>query len=139
MVVHSGFPSDVRVAREVGAASRAGFDVTVVALRRPGEPAREQVACADVHRLPVTHRRGASPVRLMTEYVAFAVLATLRVARLTVRRRFDIMQMHNPPDFLIAAAFVPKLLGARVVFDVHDLSSDMFAMRFPAGAARIAS
>jgi glycosyltransferase involved in cell wall biosynthesis len=139
MVVHSGFPSDVRVAREVGAAAGAGFDVTVVALRRPGEAAREQVAGADVHRLPVTHRRGASPVRLMSEYVTFAVLATLRVARLSLRRRFDVVQVHNPPDFLMAAALSPKLLGARVVFDVHDLSSDMFAMRFPSGVARIAS
>lgn len=139
MVVHSDFPSDVRVAREVGAAANAGFDITVVALRRAGEAAREQVAGADVHRLPVSHARGASPVRLMGEYISFAVLATLHVARLSIRKRFDIVQIHNPPDFLIAAALVPKLLGARVVLDVHDLSSDMFAMRFPSGAARVAS
>lgn len=138
MVAHSGFPEDVRVAREVRAAAGAGFDVTVVALRRRGEAARERIAEADVHRLPVTHRRGASPLRLVTEYVTFTVLATLRVARLALRRRFDVVQVHNPPDFLIAAALVPKLLGARLVFDVHDLSSDMFAMRFPSGAARVA-
>jgi glycosyltransferase involved in cell wall biosynthesis len=139
MVAHSGFPDDVRVAREVRAAVAAGFDVTIVALRAEGEAGRAPVGGADVHRLPVSHRRGASPVRLVGEYVAFAVLATLRVARLSLRRRFDIVQVHNPPDFLIAAAIVPRLLGARVVLDVHDLSSDMFAMRFPGGVARAAA
>jgi len=28
------------------------------------------------------------------------------------------------------AGLLPKLLGARLIFDVHDLSDDMFAMRF---------
>ena len=49
---------------------------------------------------------------------------------MAARRRFDVVHLHNPPDFLIVAALVPKLLGARVIFDVHDLSPEMFAMRF---------
>jgi glycosyltransferase involved in cell wall biosynthesis len=131
MVAHSGFPHDVRVAREVRVAISAGFEVHVVATRRPDELRHEIVDGAAVHRLPIAHRRGASAVGVFTEYVAFALLAALRVGRLSLRRRFDVVQVHNPPDFLIAAALLPKLLGARIVFDVHDLSSDMFAMRFP--------
>ena len=139
MVVHSDFPGDVRVAREVAAAADGGFDVTVVALRRDGQPAHEQVAGADVHRLPVSHKRGASPLQLVVEYLAFTILATLQVMKLALRRRFDVVQVHNPPDFLIVAALVPRLRGARVAFDVHDLSSDMFAMRFPSRAGSVAT
>jgi glycosyltransferase involved in cell wall biosynthesis len=40
--------------------------------------------------------------------------------------------VHNPPDFLIAAALVPRILGARVVFDIHDFAPELFAMRFGA-------
>ena len=139
MVVHSDFPGDVRVSREVAAAADAGFDVTVIALRRDGQPSREQIAGADVHRLPVSHRRGVSPLHLAVEYVTFTILAALQVAKLGLRRRFDVVQVHNPPDFLIVAALVPKLRGSRVAFDVHDLSSDMFAMRFPRRAAGVAT
>lgn len=138
MVAHSDFPGDVRVAREAAAAQAGGFDVTVVALKRRGEAAREHVGGADVHRLPIAHRRGGSPLRVVAEYLGFTLLATLRVARLSLKRRFDIVQVHNPPDFLIAAALVPKLLGSRVVLDIHDLSGDMFAMRFPSSVARVA-
>jgi len=131
MVVHSDFPRDVRVVREVRVAVDAGFAVHVIATRREGEPRRQLIDGASVHRLPISHRRGAGAFGVFAEYVAFAALATFRLARLSLRRRFDVVHVHNPPDFLIVAALVPKLLGSRVVFDVHDLSSDMFAMRFP--------
>jgi glycosyltransferase involved in cell wall biosynthesis len=46
------------------------------------------------------------------------------------RRRYDVVHIHTPHDFLVVSALLPRLLGARVVLDIHDLSPDMFAMRF---------
>jgi glycosyltransferase involved in cell wall biosynthesis len=66
----------------------------------------------------------------LLEYVGFTVLATLVVAWRMLRRRYAVVQIHNPPDFLMVAALFPKLLGARIVLDVHDFSRDMFEMRF---------
>jgi glycosyltransferase involved in cell wall biosynthesis len=130
MVVHGHYPADPRVARETRAAVRAGFEVDVVAMREPGRPAREVVEGVAVHRLPVARSRGTGRLRFVGEYVAFASLATLHLAWLALRRRPTVVQIHNPPDFLVIAALLPKALGARVVFDIHDLSSDMLAMRF---------
>jgi glycosyltransferase involved in cell wall biosynthesis len=130
MIVHGDYPDDVRVAREVRAARAAGFLVEVVATRGPGDTPHETIGGATVHRLSVSRKRGAGAIRFVVEYVLFTLFATVYVARIALRRRPDIVQVHNPPDFLIAAALLPKLLGARLIFDVHDLSSDMFAMRF---------
>ncbi|MDX6512107.1 MAG: hypothetical protein QOE36_1611 [Gaiellaceae bacterium] len=131
MVVHGPYPvGEPRVARETAAALAAGWDVDVVAMRRDGEPARELVEGATVYRLPLTHQRGGGVRQILAEYVGFATLAALRVAALASRRRYDVVHVHNPPDFLVLAALYPRLLGAKVVFDVHDLSPDMFEMRF---------
>jgi glycosyltransferase involved in cell wall biosynthesis len=130
MLLHAHFPDEPRVAAEVGAAVAAGFDVDVVALRRPGEGAEAEVEGARLIRLPVEHRRGVGVASLVKEYLVFTALATVEAARRARRRRYDVVQVHNPPDFLMVAAVVPRLLGARVIFDVHDLSPDMFAMRF---------
>lgn len=130
MVVHGTYPADPRVARETRAAVRAGFEVDVVAMREPGRPARGKVEGVAVHRLPISRSRGAGRLRFFGEYVAFAGLATLQLGWLALRRRPTIVQVHNPPDFLVLAALVPKALGSRVVFDIHDLSSDMLTMRF---------
>jgi glycosyltransferase involved in cell wall biosynthesis len=129
MIVHSAYP-DVRVAREVAVARDEGHDVDVVAIRQAGEPPFETVDGIRVYRLPISHQRGAGVLAAGREYVGFTLIAALRVAALSLRRRYRTIQVHNPPDFLILAAVLPKLLGARLILDVHDLASDMFAMRF---------
>jgi glycosyltransferase involved in cell wall biosynthesis len=54
----------------------------------------------------------------------------LAVAARSLRRRYQVVQVSNPPDFLMLAAIAPKVLGARVILDVHDFSSDLFELRF---------
>jgi glycosyltransferase involved in cell wall biosynthesis len=131
VVLHAPYPiGNGRAPRQVAVALAGGFDVDVVATRRPGEPHLASVEGARVYRLPLTHRRGRGLLGTAYEYFAFTLGATVRVARLALRRRYATAVIHNPPDFLIIAGLVPKLLGARLILDIQDLSSDMFAMRF---------
>ena len=130
MVVHGYFPLDPRVLREARAARAAGWDVDVVAIRRPGEANAEIVDGVRVRRLPFAHRRGGGLGRLVVEYGGFTAAASFLLGLRVAFRRYRVIQVHNPPDFLVAAALLPKLFGARLLFDVHDLSSDMFDMRF---------
>jgi glycosyltransferase involved in cell wall biosynthesis len=140
IVVHGSYPiGEPRVEREAQAARGAGWDVDVIAMGRPGEAAREVVEGVTVIRLPLRHTRGMGGARVVGEYVGFAALATTTVARRHLRRRYDVVQVCNPPDFLIVAGLLPKALGAGLVFDVHDLSSDMFEMRFGSRAVRSAA
>jgi glycosyltransferase involved in cell wall biosynthesis len=135
MVVHGPYPvGEPRVAREAAAAVEHGYSVDVVAMRRAHDPAREVIDGVQVTRLPVYHVRGAGIGRVLGEYLAFAAVATGVVGARALRQRYDIVHVHNPPDFLILAALLPRLRGSRVIFDIHDLSPEMFAMRFPRSA-----
>jgi glycosyltransferase involved in cell wall biosynthesis len=126
--------------REVTAARNAGYDVEVIATRRPGERRVEIVDGTRVHRLPVTHQRGLGATSTAVEYILFTLLATLAVTRRSIRHPFAVVQVHNPPDFLVFAAVVARLRGSGIVLDIHDLAPDMFAMRFGEGpAARLAA
>lgn len=129
MLLHGYYPDEPRVLAEATAAVDAGFEVDILTLRRPGGQGVKDVDGVRCIELPIQHRRGAGVATVLGEYLGFTLLATLKAARLA-RRRYDVVQVHNPPDFLFVAALVPRLLGARIVFDVHDLASDMFAMRF---------
>lgn len=131
IVVHGPYPiGEPRVARQARAALAGGLHVDVVAMRRDGEPHYEVVDGVAVHRLPIEHRRGAGALGMLREYLGFTLLATIRVARLARRRRYTLVQIANPPDFLVLAGAIPKLFGARLVLDVHDLAPDLFASRF---------
>jgi glycosyltransferase involved in cell wall biosynthesis len=130
MVVHAPYPLDTRVTREALAALDAGWEVDVIATRSPGEPAEEIVDGVAVVRLPLAHRWGGGAFAVAREYLGFTMLATVRVAALTARRRYQVIHVHNPPDFLMLAALAPRLFGAHIVFDVHDFAPELYAMRF---------
>jgi glycosyltransferase involved in cell wall biosynthesis len=131
--VHSRYPNDPRVSRAARMAREAGYRVDVICLREPDRPSREVVDGVGVQRLPLSHRRGVGAPLLAMEYLAFTLMATVAVAVRSGREGYAIVHVHNPPDFLVVAALVPRLRGARVLFDIHDLSPLMFGARFETG------
>src|SRR5262249_54419469 len=48
-------------------------------------------------------------------------------------RPYDLVHVHNMPDVLVFSALVPKLLGAKVIIDLHDpmpeLMETIFGLR----------
>jgi glycosyltransferase involved in cell wall biosynthesis len=130
MVVYAYYPwAETRVQREAEALVEAGYEVDVLCLREPGEPAFERYRGVDVHRLDVSLNKRSLAHQLLS-YVRFTVLAALRLARLGRIHRYDSVQAHNLPDFLVFSAIVPKLHGTPVIVDLHDLMPEFFAGRF---------
>jgi glycosyltransferase involved in cell wall biosynthesis len=129
-VIRQGFfPFDTRVRREVEALLAAGYEVDVICLGRPGEPSREEYHGASIRRLPVRQRR-AGGLRYIMEYAVFLLAAAAVAGALHLRRRYDLVQVHSMPDALVFAALVPRLLGARVVLDLHECMPEFFATKF---------
>lgn len=132
MVVDNTYP-DVRVERQAKALVEHGYQVDVICVARPGQPATERSGGVTVRRLPVTRRRGASLPWQMWEYLTFLMRSAATVAARHTRHRYDSVQVHNVPDFLVFSALLPKLMGARVLLDLHDLMPEFFASRFGGG------
>jgi glycosyltransferase involved in cell wall biosynthesis len=126
MVSHSGYPHDVRIRRECEALGDKGIEVDLVCLRQEGESPLERIGNVHVHRMPVFHRRGQGPLGYVREYTAFFIRAFWTLTRLHARHRYAVVQAHNLPDFIVFAALVPKLTGARVILDMHDVTPELF-------------
>jgi glycosyltransferase involved in cell wall biosynthesis len=130
MLVHEYFPRDFRVRREARALRDAGWEIEIVCLRKPGQPARERVDQLDVTRLAVRRHRGSPLPVYLAEYLAFTAAAGALVAARQLSRHYDIVHVHAPPDFLIAAGLAAKLKGAKLVLDIHDLTPELYGSRF---------
>jgi len=134
MVVFAHYPaSETRVQREAEALLNRGYEVDILCLRELGdspEPAFEIVDRARVYRLPVSRAYGGvGYFRQLVEYMSFFLLVMFTVTWLHLRRRYSTVQVHNLPDFLVFAAWVPKLLGSTLVLDLHDLMPEFFVAR----------
>jgi len=47
-----------------------------------------------------------------------------------IRRGYHIIHIHNMPDFLIFAAILPKILGCKIILDIHDPMPEFFLSKF---------
>ena len=106
MLVHGPYPiGEERVLREARAAQAHGWEVDIVALRKPSEPRRETLDGCRVFRLPLT-TLPRTALQVPLEYFGFFMLATAWLLRSLIRP-YDVVQVHNPPDFLLAAGLIP--------------------------------
>ncbi|MGZ0146860.1 glycosyltransferase family 4 protein [Kribbella sp. WER1] len=123
-------PFDRRVWLECQALVAAGYDVTVVCPKGPGDPSYDVIDGVTVHKYKA-YAPGGSKISFVWEY-AYSFLMTLRlVFRARKAGRFKVLQACNPPDiFWPIAMLLRRLDGTRFVFDHHDLCPELFQSRF---------
>jgi glycosyltransferase involved in cell wall biosynthesis len=120
VIVLSSYPNDPRVRRAAEALSEEGMIVEVICAKRSKEErASDRFNGVEILRVPFRHRRGGK-LGYLFEYLGFLTVCLLVVAFRSLTRRYDLVHVHNMPDVLVFSALVPKLLGAKVVLDLHD-------------------
>ena len=149
MWVENHFPQDTRVTNEARLLADAGYKVAVIALRKQGQAARETWNGIEVYRVPTLElfkktvagngsRLSLLSVRLksflgyVVEYLYFTSACLVVSTCIFVRRGFDVMHAHNPPDTLFLVAVPFKLIGKQFVFDQHDLCPELYRSRYSA-------
>lgn len=131
MLVHSYYPRDIRVRREAEALVEAGFQVDVICLKIPRisaqspESSRDRIHGVDIHRLPISQKRGTA-IRYLVEYVSLIVLGAWKLIVLHLSSPFQAVHIHNMPDVLILAGLIPKWMGVRLILDIHDPMSELY-------------
>jgi glycosyltransferase involved in cell wall biosynthesis len=83
----------------------------------------------NVYRLPVQHRRRGF-LRYAFEYSAFFFLAFWQLTWLSLRKRYDVVEVSGIPDFLVFTTVIPRLLGTAVVLLVLDHAPEVFMEHF---------
>jgi glycosyltransferase involved in cell wall biosynthesis len=135
MVVMSQYPGDPRVRREAEALARRGISVDIICYRNPSQPSFESFGTVSAHRIvPVKDK--TSIVKYMLFSCVFGIAAFIKLASLSMRRRYRLVQIHNMPDQLVFTAFLHRLVGIPVVLDLHDLMVELFESKWDAGRSR---
>ena len=119
-VMFSTYPSDPRPRRAAEALAKEGAIVEVICLRETDEePMRESFNGIAITRVPLRRRRGGK-FSYVLQYGLFVLMAGLILGFRALKRRYDLVHVHNMPDILVFSALVPKILGAKVILDLHD-------------------
>lgn len=133
MLAYAFYESDMRILRYASALASRGDSVDVIALRRKGAPTFEVLQGVNVYRIQSRERNEQGWPSYLYRMTRFLFLSAFVLARKHIADPYDIIHVHSVPDFLVFAAIVPKLLGARVILDIHDILPEFFASKFAAG------
>jgi glycosyltransferase involved in cell wall biosynthesis len=130
IIENNSVPFDRRVWQEAEALRDDGHEVTVICPRSPKAPRlREMMDGIRIRRHPRLIEADR-PWQYVLEYLNAVFWHIVLSVGVLIRHGVDVVHIGNPPDLAFLVGGLLRFLGARVVFDQHDLSPEIYEAKF---------
>lgn len=130
MVAYTYYETDPRCRREATAAAEAGLDVHFYTLSKNGCHRISQIEGITLHELPSVRYRGNKSFFYIVSYIRFLFVASWNVLKHHLKSRFIVVHVNTMPDFMVLTALLPRLFGAKVILDIHDVMPELYMTKF---------
>jgi glycosyltransferase involved in cell wall biosynthesis len=130
MVAYTFYESDNRVMRYAECLAQRGDNVEVLGLRQDGQSFRTRINGVTVFHLQRRTRNEKNRLSYVLKLLLFFIKAMAVLSVRQFRSHYALIHVHNLPDFLVFAAWLPKIAGAKVILDIHDLLPEFYANKF---------
>lgn len=127
MIAYTDYTYDTRVRRHAEALSQRGDQVDVIALDTTKCGRRNGV---NVVAVEIPRYRGSSRTRYLSTYARFFAQATLIGLRRSLSKRYDVVVVCTMPDAAVISAIPAKILGSKVILDMHDTMPELYLDKF---------
>jgi glycosyltransferase involved in cell wall biosynthesis len=126
IVENNTVPKDVRVWRQAVAIKEWGYEVSVICRKEgPYKNSKENIDGIDIYRhyMPPDI---SNKLSFFLEYLIATILEFTLAFRLYIKKPFHIIHAANPPDLIFLIGAFYKLFSVKYIFDVHDLSPELY-------------
>lgn len=132
MLGYTFYEVDSRVQQYARALVGRGDEVDFVGLGRRGQKPEEVIEGVRIFRIQEREFDEKSKITYLFRLSQFLARSSVCLSWLHLQNRYDIIHVHSVPDFLVFAALFPKLTGAKVILDIHDVIPEFYATKFDA-------
>jgi glycosyltransferase involved in cell wall biosynthesis len=125
MIAQSNYVSDPRIMRQAYALEKNGYQVDILGLGWNDDPKivnRDSITSIKV----MNHFPQESIPSYLFYSVIFFFKVQFKLLRLSINRKYSLIQIHNMPDYLVFVTFFHKIFGTPVLLDMHDLTVELF-------------
>jgi glycosyltransferase involved in cell wall biosynthesis len=133
MLAYTFYENDGRVMRYAEALAQDGAQVDAIVLGREGQPRIEVIHGVRVIRVQTRQKNERGKLTYLLRLLRFFIRSMAEVSLQHWRAPYQLIHVHSVPDFEVFAALVPKLGGARLVLDIHDIVPEFYAAKFGVG------
>lgn len=130
MLAYTYYENDNRVRRYAEALVKRGDEVDVVAVRQGGQPSYAVIEGVHVHRIQERILDERGPLSYLVKLMKFFFRSAWFVTRRHFSSPYAVIHVHSVPDFEVFAALIPRLMGAKVILDIHDIVPEFYASKF---------
>ncbi|HEY4035215.1 MAG TPA: glycosyltransferase family 4 protein [Ktedonobacteraceae bacterium] len=131
IVENSTAPSDPRIWHEAQELRRCGYEVSIIC---PRDEKHDQEAYICIDAIHIYRYKPSGTVHKATDYFKEYAAAMFKIFGLSFkvwyRHGFDAIHVANPPDIFFAMGWFYWLFGKKYVFDQHDLTPEVFQVKF---------
>lgn len=136
-IAYTEYSCDQRVTREAEALAGRGDTVHFIGLSEGLGKAEESKNGVRITRIRLGRYRGKNPFKYVLSYVCFFIAASAIMLARHLKQGYDVIHVHTMPDFMVFVALPAKLLGAKVILDVHDTMPELWQSKFGVPARHI--
>ncbi len=130
MLAHTNYETDNRVRRYAESLVARGDAVDVISL---GSAQREHIyelKGVRVYGIQDRAHDESGKWCYARQLLRFLYSSFVFVSRRHKKIRYDLIHVHNVPDFLVFAAIYAKWTGVRIILDIHDVVPELFEGKF---------
>ena len=133
MVAYTFYERDNRVMRYAETLAKRGDQVEVFSLHLRGfqeTGIRNGVRVLHLQERIVDER---NQFTYLMRISLFFLRAMIRLSINHLREPYQLVHVHSVPDFLVFTAWLPRLTGAKIILDIHDLLPEFYGSKFHSG------
>lgn len=130
LIYYSIFEHSALLYREATSLLANGYDVDVICLKkRKEDKINSSYDNLNLFKIQFREKREKNAYLYFYRIITFFLKSFGLITYLGVKKRYKVVQVTSPPDFLVFAAIIPKILGSKIVLDIHDINPEFFMMK----------
>lgn len=137
MLSYSMYESDNRVRRYAETLVRNGYEVDAIALKSSNSKPHESLNGVSIFRIQERIFNEKSQFDYFQRLLKFLIKSSITLSKLHIKTPYDLIHVHNIPDFLVLSAIIPKLMGSKIILDIHDICPELYANKFKEGKKKV--
>jgi glycosyltransferase involved in cell wall biosynthesis len=130
MLSYSFYDVDARVSRYAETLVRRGDAVDVLALGQQNGDSHAVINGVNVYAVQQRERNEQGKLAYLYRLLKFFITSSVCLNQKHRHQPYDLIHVHSVPDFEVFAAWFPKLKGAKIILDIHDIVPEFYAAKF---------
>jgi len=131
MLAYTFYEYDNRVMRCAEALVKRGDHVDVISLKKEGQSNYTVYKGVNIYRIQKRRpEERTGKVFYLIRINRFLIRSFCILMLKNIKKRYDFVHVHSPPDYEIFAAWITKITGAKLILDIHDIVPEFYLSKF---------